>query len=293
MVDRAMQGVYPILSMPFDSHARIDVEDLQREVEYLIKSGVDGIGLAMASEISKLSENERNVAITAIVKQVNHRAKVVINTSAPGTATAILYSHTAQDLGADALMVMPPAGIHPSIITNYYKSISESISLPIFIQDTDSLPLEPDLLVQISRESHTECYAKIEAIPTSPRISKTKELSDDSIRIFVGGIDDNFYVDELQSGSVGMMPGAILPEVFVRTWELHNKGLTDNVNSEFSQYSPLLSIVGQGHGISSYLTKEVLRWKGIFKTANARSPALKPDQESYQKLSELLEMLDI
>ncbi|MDP6769873.1 MAG: dihydrodipicolinate synthase family protein [Anaerolineales bacterium] len=293
MIDRTMQGVYPILSMPFDSRARIDVEDLQREIEYLIESGIHGIGLAMASEIYKLSENERNVAITTIVEQVNHRVKVVINTSAPGTDTAILYSRTAQDLGADAIMVTPPFGIHSSIIKHYYKSISESINLPIFIQDTDSLPLDPDLLVQISLESHIECYAKIEAIPTSPRIAKTKELSDDTIRIFVGGTGDNFYVEELRAGSVGMMPGAILPEIFVRTWELHQRGLTDNISPQFSQYSSLLSILGQGHGISSYLTKEVLRLKGIFKAANARSPALKPDQKSYQKLAEMIEMLDV
>jgi dihydrodipicolinate synthase/N-acetylneuraminate lyase len=138
-----------------------------------------------------------------------------------------------------------------------------------------------------------ECYAKIEASPTSPRIAKTKELSNDAIKIFAGGIGDNFYVEELQAGSVGLMPGAILPEIFVETWELHQGGLTDSICSQFARYSALLSILGQGHGISSYLTKEVLRLKGIFKTANARSPALKPDQKSYQKLSEMVEMLDV
>ena len=43
MVDRGMRGVYPILAMPFDEQSRIDVEDLQREVEFAIDAGVKGV----------------------------------------------------------------------------------------------------------------------------------------------------------------------------------------------------------------------------------------------------------
>ena len=43
-----MTGVYPIISCPFDEQARVDVESLEREVEYLIEAGVDGLGLGLA-----------------------------------------------------------------------------------------------------------------------------------------------------------------------------------------------------------------------------------------------------
>ena len=55
MPDRSMNGIYPILSMPFDEDDRIDQEDLERETQFAIDSGVHGVGIAMASEGYKLS----------------------------------------------------------------------------------------------------------------------------------------------------------------------------------------------------------------------------------------------
>ncbi|MEZ4674798.1 MAG: dihydrodipicolinate synthase family protein [Caldilineaceae bacterium] len=46
---------------------------------------------------------------TIVVDQVNGRVPVVINTGAPGTDLAVLYSRRAEELGADALMILPPS----------------------------------------------------------------------------------------------------------------------------------------------------------------------------------------
>jgi dihydrodipicolinate synthase/N-acetylneuraminate lyase len=78
MVDRTMRGLYPILSMPFDGKGRIDVEDLEREVDFAVEAGAHGVGVAMASEIPKLSEAERDLATTTVVERVRGRVKVVI-----------------------------------------------------------------------------------------------------------------------------------------------------------------------------------------------------------------------
>ena len=56
--------------MPFDATGSIDVEILQREVEYLISAGVDGVGIALASEVPMLTEAERELALQVVVKQV-------------------------------------------------------------------------------------------------------------------------------------------------------------------------------------------------------------------------------
>ena len=176
MVDRTMRGVFPILAMPFDDDSRIDVEDLQREVEYLIDAGVHGVGVAMASEVTKLSESERDLATTTVVEQARGRAKVVINTGGPGTDLAIQYSKSAQELGADAVMAIPPVGAASVAVREYFKRISDAINVPIFIQDIASDPVPPALAVQIARESENACYAKVEVSPTAPRVTQAKEL---------------------------------------------------------------------------------------------------------------------
>ena len=50
-----MEGLFPIISMPFDKKGNIDLEDLEAEVEYGISKGIDGIGVAFGSEINKLT----------------------------------------------------------------------------------------------------------------------------------------------------------------------------------------------------------------------------------------------
>ena len=64
-----MQGLFPILATPFDGADRIDVEDLRREVDFVIENGVHGVGIAFASEVMKLSEAERDVATRTVVEQ--------------------------------------------------------------------------------------------------------------------------------------------------------------------------------------------------------------------------------
>ena len=87
-----MRGLYPILAMPFDSNDQVDVEDLQREVDFVIDKGVHGIGIANASEIYKLSEAERDLVIQTVVGQNRGRVPVVVNTGAPSTIVTIHLS---------------------------------------------------------------------------------------------------------------------------------------------------------------------------------------------------------
>lgn len=294
MVDRTMKGVYPILSMPFDDNDRIDVEDLQREVEFCIDAGVHGLGIAMASEIFKLSEAERDLATKTVVDQVNGRVKVVINTGAPGTDLAIQYSKRAEELGADAVMVIKPTAIPTSDaeVREYFRRISNAINIPIFQQDIGTAPLGPGMAVQIARESENACYAKVETPPTPPRVTEAKALGGDDLIVF-GGAGGNFYLEELRRGSVGTMPGSAIPEVFRRVWDLYHDGKDEEATAEFNRYGPLLRELGQALGIAFHLTKEVMRLRGVFKTANVRHPAARPDDLAFREIGQMVESLEL
>ena len=128
MTDRSFRGLFPILAMPFDSKGNIDEEDLRREVEFCIFTGADGLGLAMASEITKLSEDERNLVTKTVVRQTNGRAKIVINSGAPSTKLAIRMSKNAAELGADSVMIIPPVGVSEYEVRAYYEDIARAIT---------------------------------------------------------------------------------------------------------------------------------------------------------------------
>src|SRR4029450_6166235 len=109
MATATMRGVFPILVTPFDEYGRIDEDSLRSLVEFNLGAGVHGLGVALGSEVFKLSEAEHDHGTRIVVHQVRGRIPVVINTGAAGTDLAVHYSQTAERNGADALMVIPPS----------------------------------------------------------------------------------------------------------------------------------------------------------------------------------------
>ena len=80
MPDRSMKGVYPILSAPINSKGQLVIEDLENQVEWMIEKGVHGIGIAVATEIYKFTEEERDLLLSTVVRVTNGRVKIVMNT---------------------------------------------------------------------------------------------------------------------------------------------------------------------------------------------------------------------
>src|SRR5947199_9896160 len=95
MTSERMQGVYPILMTPFDEQDRIDEDGLRSVVEFNLENGVHGVGLALGSEMLKMTEAERERVTTVVVEQVRRRVPVVVNTGAQASVPAAEYSRRA------------------------------------------------------------------------------------------------------------------------------------------------------------------------------------------------------
>ena len=294
MVDRTMRGLYPILAMPFDDQGRIDTEDLQREVEFALDNGAHGVGIALGSEIMMLSEAERDLAITTVVGQVNGRVSVVVNTGAQATEVAVQYSRNAEELGANAVMVMPPTNAGSSdLVRDYFARISDAINVPIFIQDTAAAPVAPSTQVQMAREISNVAYSKVEVPPSPPRVTEAVALAGDDLIVF-GGIGGTAFVEELRRGAVGTMPHTAFPDFFRRIWDLFQEGDDKGTTKEFHRLLPLLRATSHGNGGSNmYLVKELLRLRGVFKAVNIRFPLAPPDDLAYAELRELVESMEL
>ena len=293
MVDRSMTGVYPILQTPFDAEGRIDEEDLRREVEWAIDCGVDGLGIALASEVHKLNEAERDLVLRTVVDQANGRAKVIMNTGAESTDVTALYSTRAEELGADGVMIAPPKfmPVHPSEVVLHFKTVAEAIHIPVFMQDQPAAPIGPGLAANIARQHENLCYAKIETPPTVPRVAELASLRGDTGLIIFGGYGGMFLFEEIRRGSVGTMPGCTIPDVFVRLWRMWHEGDRQKAESEFRRYAAYTRVVIQASGLSAWIYKHVLVRRGIFKTAHTRRPALPPDERQFREVDEILDEL--
>jgi len=270
MTDRSFRGLFPILAMPFDSKGNIDEEDLRREVEFCIFTGAHGLGLAMASEITKLSEDERNLATKTVVQQTNGRAKIVINSGAPSTKLAIRMSKNAAELGADSIMIIPPVGVSEYEVRAYYEDIARAVTLPIFIQDITSAPVAPALAGTLAQDNENICYAKVETLPTPPRVSEAIAKGNGKLIVF-GGAGGSFLIEELERGAVGTMPWASIPEAYKSPLDLFFDNKVNEARNHIYRFEPILRTLSQP-GVGFSLTKEILKMRGVFKTANVRRP---------------------
>ncbi len=289
MMEPRMTGVYPILVTPFDEDSRVDVDSLRSLVEFQIKAGVDGLGVALGSEITLLTEAERAQVTRSVVDQVRGRVPVVINTGGPGTDLALHYSRMARDNGADALMVMPPGPAGGAEIREYYKAISDAVELPVFIQDTSACHVGADLVRQIAEESVHVRYVKVESAPAAVAVQEAVTKCAGLVTVF-GGAGGDSLIEELRRGSKGTMPGCSNPEAFVDLWRLFAAGDERKAREVFySRILPINRLAAQGWNAFFAVHKEILRQRGAIRCAKVRGPARPLDEMTRRELQQVID----
>lgn len=285
-----IEGVVPILLTPFFDDGRIDEESLRSLIEFNIGAGVHGLGVALGSEVFKLTEAERAQVIRCVVDNVRGRVPVVINAGANGTELSIHYSRMAADLGADALMVMPPSfwPVGADEILDYYRRVSRAVDLPLILQDIPQAPIPPGLALRIADQCPTVRYIKVETLPITQKVADMASVVKDRLVIF-GGAGGGYFVEELRRGARGTMPFCSQPRQFVDVWDLFGKGDIAGARKTFdAAFTGVNRLGAQGGDIFFHLHKQLLVRRGVIRTAHVRSPTITIDPVTQREIDELL-----
>lgn len=289
MGSEMMRGVFPILVTPFDERSRVDEESLRGLVEFNIAAGVHGLGVALGSEVFKLSEAERGQVARTVIEQARKRVPIVINTGANGTDLAVFYSRMAEDLGADALMVMPPSFVPASgdETCEYFRAISDAVHIPIFIQDTSSTPVSGALARRLADECEHVRYIKVESLPTPVKVADAAAQAGDRLTIF-GGAGGSYFIEELRRGSQGTMPFCSQPEAFVEVWNRFQAGDLRGAREVFDRLIvPVNRVSSQAPNAYYHVHKELLRQRGVIRTARVRGPVTPLDEMTRREMQEI------
>lgn len=292
---RPLRGVFPILVTPFDSQGRIDEESVRRLVEYNLGAGVHGLGIALGSEVLKLTEAERDQLTRTVVDQVRGRVPVVVNTGGPATDLAVFYSQRAQDLGADAVMCQPPTlgTPTPTEVRSYFKAISDAVSIPIFIQDTTTTHVSATLAKQVAEEAERVRYTKVESAPPAQMVAENVRVAGHLLTVF-GGAGAGYLIEEMRRGSQGTMPWPTLPHELVEVWNRVRAGDEAGAWEVFYRtLEPIGRLSAAGMRVALQVQKEILRRKGVIRTSDLRPPADPLDADTLRDLDELCTRLGI
>src|SRR5882762_7537011 len=121
----AWSGIFHIMATPFTDGGDLDTGGIPRLVESALATRVTGITiLGIAGEAHRLTDEERRRVVESVVKEVRGRVPVAVGVSASGTHLATSFTRMAQEHGANALMVAPPAGLkNLDVVADYFIAV--------------------------------------------------------------------------------------------------------------------------------------------------------------------------
>ncbi|MCX5661682.1 MAG: dihydrodipicolinate synthase family protein [Planctomycetota bacterium] len=292
---KEIAGVLSVFQTPYHADESIDAATLEKEIHWIYDHGADGIVMAMVSETLRLSTEERHELAKLACKYGNKRGVVVISCGAESSILAERFAKQAQDVGADALMAIPPVsiGVGEAELLSYYRRILEAVKIPLVVQDASGYvgrPMPIAMQARLLEEYGDRILYKPEANPIGPRLSDLRDATGGKARVFegTGGIA---LVDSYRRGVVGTMPGAEIIFALVALWRALEAGDEKRI---YQLSFPISSLIAVQTSLDAFLAVEkyLLVKQGIFKNTHVRGPVgYKLDEETRHEVDRLFDLI--
>jgi 2-keto-3-deoxy-L-arabinonate dehydratase len=265
-----LHGVLPVLQTPFTAEGEIDRDTLAREIDWVFEVGADGVVVAMVSEVLRLGYHGRKQLAAELCQLVAERGYTVISVGAESTAEAVEFARHAEEIGASAMMAIPPVAtsLGGAASLDYFSSIAASVSIPLVVQDASNYvgaSIDLGVYMELLKKFGSDrIFFKPEASPLGPNLSKLRDATDGEARIFEGSGGINL-VDCYRRGIVGTMPAVDLLDAIVALWNALKFGDEERIYQLSLPICALVALQIQG-GLDGFLAieKYLLKKRGLF-----------------------------
>jgi len=291
------KGVCPVVNVPFNEDYSVDVKGLCNIVDYVIDQGCESVCLfAFNSEPHKLSFSEKKETIKTFLNAVDKRIETLIGIVENSIGDCIELGKTAKEYGADGMILYPPALSTPSgeELINYFKTIADSVDLPVMIQDnprSTGVNMSLEFLLDAYSKIPQFDYIKVECPIPMRKMRKIMDATDNKMKCYSGngGI---FAVDAFLNGAYGIMPGVVMCGHFNKMYKLLEEGNTDEARAMFEKILPFTWYEDQSLEFYISCEKYLLKEMGIIECSAARKPEVKLEDYEKQELLTLFKRLN-
>jgi len=288
------QGVFSVLPTPFTTEDEVDGAGLRAIIDAFLGAGVNGFTtLGVTSEVTRLTETERDIILEAVVDQAGGKVPIVAGTTAEGLGGCIRFSKRAKESGVQAVMISPPrmAKLNSEAVIRHYVEVASAVDIPIVLQDfppASGFTMEASLLVRIAKEvPHVTCI-KLEDAPTPSKVTRIRITGDGHPIAILGGLGGVYLLEELIAGADGAMTGFAYPEILIRVVNAFRSGGVKEAARVFYSFVPLMRFEFQ-EGIGMAIRKEMLKRRGLIGHSAVRPPAPPIDTPTQTMLDTLLD----
>ncbi|MFL0365437.1 2,4-dihydroxyhept-2-ene-1,7-dioic acid aldolase [Pseudobacillus sp. 179-B 2D1 NHS] len=128
-------SIAPVIT-PFKQDESLDLDTFKSLINWQIESGSHGVSVTGTSgEPSSLTVEERELVMETAIQTINGRVPFAPGTGSVNFNEALRLTKAAQEMGADAAMVIVPYYNKPSqhALYTHYKTIADAVDIPIVV----------------------------------------------------------------------------------------------------------------------------------------------------------------
>ena len=217
-------GVCPALVTPFHESGGVNFDAFAKLIDYQIRGGVSALCVCgTTGESSTMTREERDAAIKFCVEQAAGRVKVLAGTGSNSTAITIELSRRAQDMGADALLLVTPYYNKASQtgLIRHYETVAEAVDLPLILYNVPGrtgVSFTAETYRRLAE--HPQINGVKEASGNFDLITHTRALCPEDFYIWSGNDDQVVPIMALGAKGVISVASNIIPEAITELCQL-------------------------------------------------------------------------
>lgn len=198
----------------------VNFEEFRKLIEFQIAEGVDSIIVCgTTGESSTMTTEEKKETIKFAIDVANKRVPIIAGTGGNCTKSAIEMSKYAEEVGADAVLIVTPYynKTTQSGLIAHYKAIAEAINIPIILYNVPSrtgLNITPATCLELSKIDNI--VAIKEASGNISQVAEIANLCKDNLSIYSG--NDDQVLPLLSLGGLGVI--SVLSNIIPK--DVHN-----------------------------------------------------------------------
>ena len=263
MSQNCFHGLGIALVTPFQSDCSIDLNALNRLVEYQIKGGADFLCImGTTAETPTLTAQEKRMLKRHLVERVAGRVPLLMGCGGNSTAAVVEDLLNEDWTGIDGILSVCPYYNKPSQegLYQHYKAISQASRLPIVLYNVPGrtgVNMTAETTLRLARD-----FENIVAIKeASGNITQMDDIIKNKPQDFdvISG-DDGITFPLITLGAVGVISviGNALPHEFSRMVRLALKGEYSSaltIHHKFTELFKLLFVDGNPAGVKAMLSE--------------------------------------
>ena len=282
-----LHGIVTVLNTPFNHDDMVDYKTLELNVDFALKAGVAGFLVpAMASEVHKLTFDERQKMVERVLQAVNGKVPVFAGTGGATVNDSLKVLKSYLELGCRHILIQLPYSTEGQFKKDFFRLVELDPEV-IMLQDWDATGygLKDELIVELFETVPSFRCLKVETVPAGPKYTRILKLTEGKLNVS-GGWAVTQMIEGLKRGVHAFMPTG-MHWIYTKIFSDFHQGNEKDATLLFNEILPILAFSNQHLDISIHFFKRLLWKQGIYPTLKVREPIL-PFDIVYQNIADEL-----